>query len=329
MCERYWRLTVWNLRLVRRLSGDRLHKVAAGKWDATPLLGGEASRGWLGKIAGRLRRRLAGQAVRELDIFEIPESIYKEVEEFAPQVIYSNLGSNAVMRLVIELADRLTIPIVPHFMDDWLLTLYHASIFSSILRRTMFERMAAILARSPKRLVIGEAMAKEYTRRYGVEFLPFMNAVEPELFAEQASPPPSRQTLRLVYVGGLHLNRWRSLREIGLALKVLHAEGYQSEALIYSPSRFNDEGKKLDMPPVMHFAGALVPSQIPAVLREADILLHVESFDRISRTYSRYSVSTKIPEYMCAARPILAYGPVELASINYVRDSGAGLAVAF
>jgi len=77
----------------------------------------------------------------------------------------------------------------------------------------------------------------------------------------------------------------------------------------------------------MRIAGHVPPEGVPAVQRDADVLVHVEAFDRASRRYTHYSISTKIPEYMAAGRPILAYGPAEAASLKYILKSQCGLAV--
>jgi glycosyltransferase involved in cell wall biosynthesis len=63
------------------------------------------------------------------------------------------------------------------------------------------------------------------------------------------------------------------------------------------------------------------------VLRRANVLVHVESFGSAERQYTRLSVSTKIPQYMSAGRPILAYGPGDVASCQYVQDSSSGVVV--
>ena len=275
----------------------------------------------------RLRKKFAGQAVRELDIYNIPEYILNEIDEFSPEVIYSLLGSNSIMHLVTTLADRFSVAIVPHFMDDWPTTLYHSSIFKGFLRRIMDHRLADVLQRSSQRLVIGDEMANEFSRRYGGKFEQFMNAVEVDDNVKLENQNEHREIIRLVYIGGLHLNRWRSLMEVGFALHDLWNDGIKAEALIYCQPRFNELARKLNNPPVIRFAGNLLPSEVESVLHDADILLHVESFDRTSRTYAKYSISTKIPESMFAARPILAYGPEELASIQYVENVKAGIVV--
>ena len=334
-CEHYWRLPLSSFRCISNLLGEPVPKERAG----TPSAGDSApasaktnrnNESIVYRYTKWLKQYLSAQTIRDIrdvDIYRIPAHMLKEIDGFRPQVVYSMLGGNPFLQLVIDITDRYSIPVVPHFMDDWPTTHYRSSPFRFLLRTTMRRRLNTVLERSPKRAVIGDAMAKEYAGRYGGEFLPFMNAVEPEVLERPIVTPKPRQKVRLTYVGGLHLNRWRSLYEIGMALKQLQGDGHKVEAMVYSQPRFRTEAKKLNIPPVMRFAGSLAPSEIPEVLCDADILLHVESFDRAGLTRIRYSVSTKIPECMSAARPILAYGPGELASIRYVRDLGVGMAV--
>lgn len=332
ICTRYWQLGATDLRIIRSLVGD----VFSPTKVMPPMIreDGELlpqppkqSKSVILKTIRQWRKGMAGQAVRDLDIYHVPAWIEKDIADFRPQVIYSMLGSTPLLQLVNDLADSFSIPVVPHFMDDWPVTLYRGSLFKGSLRKKMQTRLTTVFEHAPKRLVIGDAMATEYSHRYGGEFLPFMNAVEPVLLEQPILPPPSRQKIKLVYVGGLHLNRWRSLQDIGFTLQTLQAEGIEVEAIVYSQPRFEAEAKKIELPSVMRFAGSLAPDEVPDVLRDADILLHIESFDQASLEFTRYSVSSKIPESMCAARPILAYGPEELASIRYIRDSGGGVAV--
>jgi hypothetical protein len=72
--------------------------------------------------------------------------------------------------------------------------------------------------------------------------------------------------------------------------------------------------------------GTASPSEIPAIQRDADVLVHAEGFDEATRRYTRLSFSTKIAQYLAAGRCVFAYGPEELASVRYIRDSGAGIA---
>jgi hypothetical protein len=69
------------------------------------------------------------------------------------------------------------------------------------------------------------------------------------------------------------------------------------------------------------YMGSLSKDELNEVIREADVLVHVESFDRNSIESTRLSVSTKIPEYLAMGRPVLAVGPPDVASMEFLRDA--------
>ena len=154
-----------------------------------------------------------------------------------------------------------------------------------------------------------------------------MNCVEtPDDF--RPAPDDQGRRVQFVYVGGLHLERWRALQDVGQALHALRGEGLHVGATVYAPaSDLSRYGDAISLGPAMEVGGSLRHDQISEVLRRADALLHVESFDVSVRRYTRLSLSTKLPEYMAAGRPILGYGPGELASIKYINDCECGIGV--
>ncbi|GAB3957775.1 hypothetical protein GCM10027614_73890 [Micromonospora vulcania] len=77
----------------------------------------------------------------------------------------------------------------------------------------------------------------------------------------------------------------------------------------------------------MRLGPSLASDEVPAALRSADVLVHIESFDQEIRRYTRYSVSTKIPQYLASGRPIFGYGPAEVASMNHIQEANAGVIV--
>jgi hypothetical protein len=171
-------------------------------------------------------------------------------------------------------------------------------------------------------------MAAEYSRRYGGVFEPLMQSVEAETVNRSMTPPPARVGVRFTFTGGMTPNRWQPLAAIGRALLELRTEGVDAEFHVYSsPQDLETYGGVFrQMAPAVRIAGTADPGDIPAIHRDADVLVHVEAFDDDTRRYTRFSFSTKIPQYLAAGRCVFAYGPAELASIRYIGDSGAGVA---
>jgi glycosyltransferase involved in cell wall biosynthesis len=259
--------------------------------------------------------------------YSLPVEAKEFVSSFAPDVVYSLLGSNCVMRLAMNIAAYARVPLVPHFMDDWPETLHSGSVLSPVLRRMMYSRLAEVTGRAPFALMIGDAMAREYSEKYGIVCHQFMNCVDETFFGDSA-PTRAGDVVRFAYFGGLHFNRWKGLQEVGRSLEALSREGLKAEMAIYTHFKAAQEYAHLfPQGGLARIAGTLAPGDVPEAQRLADCLVHVESFDLRCRKYTRLSVSTKIPEYMASSRPILAYGPQEIASLAYVAENQAGIAV--
>ena len=189
--------------------------------------------------------------------FRLSDDLWRWIKEFSPQVIYSVLGSNRIMRICLMISEKCLIPIVPHFMDDWPMTIYRETLLHVIPRRILLATLRNILHRAPLGMTISDAMAQEYAIRYGMRFVPFMNCVE--VPSRQVSPAREEGgTIEFGYIGGLHLNRWNSLRQIGDALMQLNKGGPPAKLIIFAPEKdIRRYGPLLREHPMIHIGGSL------------------------------------------------------------------------
>ena len=328
LCRRVWHLSLADVpvyRAVRKLLGRHRERVVG--WAAPGMPGGLGASS--GGSAVTWRSRVHGVASAWADLLPLypPPAFWAWVAEFQPEVIYSVLGSTRMLGLVRRLAVRFDVPVVPHFMDDWPATHYRGWA-NYIPRKALLARLRSVIEGAPVGMSIGPAMADEYQQRYGIRFQAFMNCVEappecPTGESGQASSP-----LKFVYIGGLHLNRWQSLQDIGKALLALCAEGCAAELVVHAPAGdLAQYGGDLAAIGTVRLGGALRQDGVALAMRNADVLVHVESFEPRVRDYTRLSLSTKLPQYMVCGKPILAYGPGDLASCRYIQDCQCGVVV--
>jgi hypothetical protein len=199
----------------------------------------------------------------------------------------------------------------------------------------MLKDLRSIIEEAPVRLAIGDAFSEELRRRYGVPFLPFMNCVDTKPTEDRGpgtgdsgpSPVSGLRSFRFIFTGGLHMGRWEVVRDIGLALADNRAGGRPCELVWFGPEPSSEISRELKSVPSIQYAGLIPPSEVMDELVASDCLVIAESFAPRILNGFRYSMSTKLPEYLSAGRPILAYGPGEQASIGYIRDHGCGLVV--
>ena len=272
------------------------------------------------------------RAGADVSVFRVPHRLHDWVGQFRPDVVYSVLGSVRMMRLSAEVAQAADRPLVPHFTDDWPSTLYTGGQLFGLARRSVDANLRKVLRFSPLGMGISQAMADEYESRYGRPFSVFGNSVDESGFAAAGSARPASvpddspsHPVRLVYVGGLHLDRWQPLIDIASALGSVDP---RARLVIHAPDAdLETFGDVLTACPGVQLAGSVSSDQVPGILAAADILVHIESFDDAHRRYTRLSLSTKIPQYMAAGRAILAYGPGEVASMKHIEAVRAGVVV--
>lgn len=266
------------------------------------------------------------RAVADFSPLFLPLDLFKWIDKFNPDIIYCALGSARMIKLTNEIASKIGKPIVPHFMDDWPSTIYTQNELGGLARKIFSREFNKILFKSNGGLCISEQMADEYEKRYQLPFSPFVNCVNDSLFC---SPVDIKyEEFILMYVGGLHLNRWQSILDISHAVEQLKIRGKKIVLKIYCP--LNDislyEKHFIDFPSTK-FEGSLSSDRVPSVLSTASMLLHIESFEENYVEYTKFSLSTKIPQYMAAGKAILGYGPKILASMQHILKANAGKVV--
>lgn len=342
VCGSFYRLTdfeVLRAFLTGRPAVGTVYAVPADDQDTPPLPSDPT--GAMGGGERRLRGMLRGVFASRLPMAEWARDMIwrprcyqspaflRWLREFDPEVVFFQ-GSNYPFaydvvhwvcahcgaRLLLQLTDDYTFVTHPLLPLSWL---HHGR---------YMRRLRWALTAADRAYAISPAMQEEYARRFGCTSIGVAaNCVAiPPYTAEPEAD--GAQGLRLLYAGGVYIQRWRSLRLLGECLQTLRAEGYRAQLDIYTPRPLTDAlRQRLTLEPVMRCGGSLNPAQLAQKMAQANVLVMAEAFSRAARKVTRLSLSTKIPEYMAAGRCILAFGPPDVSSIRYIRSHDAGVVI--
>lgn len=280
-------------------------------------------KGQVGTSRNSLKGKIRQAAVLSLDLLPsvIPEEILDKLDQFKPEVIYTLGASVTCLRMVNRLHKRYSIPIVVHFMDNWVEHLqWDNNLLIKPYKRVLKKLLNKCMKSAPVCFTISELMAKEYSVKYpNTSFASLMNSVN---CSDLKCPKRSgKQYKSFIYTGGLHLDRWRGLLDIG---KVLKEYNPGSTLKIYTSTNidsFKNSFKDLPVefhPPVPH-------KSIKEVFEEADCLVHVEVDNELLLGFFKYSISTKIPEYLSTGRVMLFYGPKTIGLYDYLSNNKVAL----
>lgn len=164
--------------------------------------------------------------------------------------------------------------------------------------------------------------AKEYKNEYGInsETLYKCGTFRESFISKKVGKP-----IRMVYAGRLYCNRWKSLVEIGKALKEINKNEVRMVLDVYTTEQLTKaQETALSKDCFIYVKGKVTPSELMEVYHKADIALHVESMDKKNRLLTRVSFSTKIIDLMASSCAILAICWEKHAGYQYLKEKDAG-----
>ena len=272
------------------------------------------SNSWKSKL--KLKLKKDALMWNELIPIRIDRACMQKIVDFAPELIYTLGADINVLQNAIKMSNLFNIPIVLHNMDD----LYHTkfdghTFFQKFAKRKLQKLYKKAYEHSKKSLAIGPKMAKEYEELFGLPFEWAMNCVgdiQSEIVPEEHLA---------IFSGGLHGGRAATLANLAQTLEstAIKLEIYTDDKNFVSYESLFVDFKNTTL---CHY----VPKEkMFDNLSRASILVHVESFEEEYIKYFRLSMSTKIPEYLVAKRPIFCIASKEIATCAYIESSGIGV----
>ena len=219
-------------------------------------------------------------------------------------------------RIAVKLSKILNLPLATYFTDDYIIN-PPSNCYNKLLKR-VYKRT---IDHSEKLFAIGKKMADDYTAYYNREFKPIMNIVD--IPPKEDWQAQKENSIAINYFGGLHLGRTEEIMRFAHFMQD-NVKDYLRKSYtigIYSFSCPSDEELNEMKDLGIAFRQGVTGVELDEAMRKSDILLHVESVKKEFHSLTKLSVSTKIPEYMCLAKPVIAFGPADVASFSVIAEA--------
>ncbi len=255
------------------------------------------------------------------------DELTRFLDDFSPDVIFAPLYRNIYMNKIDKyIADYCKVPLVSFVSDDvYSMKQFRFSpvfwIYQLITRKHIRKtvKTAAML------YTISDMQKEEYSRTFGIE-CPLLYKSADFSGAHKVNKP--ERPYKIVYTGNLSSGRWQTIAELAKAIKEINHEGELFSLDIYSLTKLSKkEESAITIPGASRFFGPIDGRAVAGVQSEADILLHCESFRLKDKYEVRLSFSTKIVDYLKTGKCIMAIGPCDVASMRYLAENNAALAI--
>ena len=235
------------------------------------------------------------------------------LDDFDPECVFFASGDYAFMYDISwKIAKTRNIPLYISCMDDYYFYNKNQDSIVGRWQHKMFMRsVRRAIAYSSKLFCICDKMSNDYSAFFGK---PCVTVHTP---ASISRPLCTEKKMKISYLGNLRYQRDQQLIAIGRVLKSFgfgpgHIDVYSAES---DETILN--GMTVENGIVFH--GAIGGDEVLQVMGESLSVIHTESFDEEIRQIVRYSVSTKIADSLASGTCIFAFGPEEVASIDYLK----------
>lgn len=180
----------------------------------------------------------------------------------------------------------------------------------------MKERFEILMKLADKVYGASENLCDEYEKIFDRKILPLYKGCDLSLPIKNKPNKP----LRIVYAGNLLYGRAETLSRLSEAIRLVNADEEKAALEIYTGTTFSPQiALLLKTGPGTDIYSARPYEEIKSIMNDADVVLHVESFEDEQIANVRLSFSTKIIDCLQSGSGILAIGPARIASIEYLR----------
>ncbi|MBQ7726336.1 MAG: glycosyltransferase [Clostridia bacterium] len=243
------------------------------------------------------------------------------IEDFSPDIVFSQrMGSVKMCRLEAVVQKLCKAPMIAYTGDNEYL--------QDGLTGGFFDRLHAVWTRKWLDKMIptyslyysmSDEQMRFYESKFGVEmkFLVKCGAFSEELVHKKVHSP-----IRLVYAEKLYWGRGDTLSLIAQVLRRINTAERPIQLDIYTGDTLTPDQKTALDDGVVSTVHCAVPSEaLPAIYGDADLVLHVEGFDRSNAIKTKYSFSTKIMDCLSSGCAVLAVCDPSQAGFLYLQQN--------
>ncbi len=245
------------------------------------------------------------------------------LDEFQPEAIFFASGDYAFMyRVALKIAKERKIPLYVCCFDDYYFNNKNAGVFGGKRSHKKYmKQVRKTMDYASGIFTVCDKMSADYAKLF---HKPAYTLYTVSAFE---GPLQGDRTNQISYIGNLDHKRHEQLLDIARTLKGVDAENNPRFIDVYSAEQNEEILREFTEESGIRFHGKINAEEVKEVMGKSLLLIHTESFDEDMRKKVAYSVSTKIADSIASGTCFLAYGPKEVASIEYLIENKAAVCI--
>lgn len=251
------------------------------------------------------------------------KSLRKWLEKEKPTHIFiAPGGAKFLYDIALKISKKFNLPIVTYVCDEYYFVKQSKGL-DALYQKQLGKKIEKLMAKTSHIVTICDQLKESYSKRFITPATTVMTGVN-GLIEEE--PQKIDKIERITYLGNIRLNRYLSIAQVGRALDEINAEKGTEYALdIYTGEKDPTILSNFDNIKSINLCGYVSGEDFDKVFKNSQSLMHVEAFDEDSKDRVKHSISTKIADSLSSGICLFAYGPSEVASIQYLLENNCAV----
>ncbi len=251
----------------------------------------------------------------------------KFIDDFSPDIIFAPCyGSKFMLKMTRFVADYTGKKVISYISDDsYTLRQFRLSPYFWLNRFSVRRQLRKTFPYYSLVYTMTDTQKEQCERDFGAKMKILRKS------ANADSIPVKCQVgtpIKLVYAGGIYLNRYKTLAKIAKAISNINKDGVKMTLDIYTANEITKKVNRLLNDGVnSRIHGAVSQAELAEIYRASDIALHVESFSLKNRLEVRMSFSTKIVDCLASGAAPMAVCDAKQGGYRYLKENDAAICV--
>jgi glycosyltransferase involved in cell wall biosynthesis len=251
----------------------------------------------------------------------VSDELVQWINQVKPDIIYFQPGSTRRIKLLLEIHAVTKIPYIIHVMDNFLDPKIQSKIFNNKNKNEVQSIIEEMVTKSNLCLSICDEMSSQYEKNFGRKFHSFQHAVDSKFWNTDYTVKETPSPFIILYAGRIGIGTKRSIIALAKAIEICNKKyNTNFEFQIQTTSAITYEIERLSNNEYIKINTSIPYNDLPKRYAQADLLVLPMDFDKTSLAYIKYSMPTKVPEYLVTGVPILVLASELTALYKYAKS---------
>jgi glycosyltransferase involved in cell wall biosynthesis len=253
----------------------------------------------------------------------LSEDFCKWLDSYLPDVLYVQATSLESVVFYQTVHSYLKKPLIFHMMDDWPSYMSNKGPFKKYWHKKIDNEMRILIDKASVLMCVSDAMAEEYKVRYNKDFIAFHNPIEVKKWLpNQKTSYEINDILKICYTGRIGTANSKAILFMSQVINDINHNGTKIRLDIFTLDTDTKTAGLLKKLKGIQINNTVSHESMPALLSSYDLLFLPLDFDESGMSYAKFSMPTKVSEYMISGTPILVYADKRTALAKYALKYG-------